>query len=220
MKSPNIAVIVLLVGFSSAQLALARQAAPQQTTPMPGMAHGSAGMHEMKGSDMDSMHMSSSPNAAKAPVDLQFIDTMTMHHKMAMDMASLAGTRAAHGELKTMATKMIEDQQKETAQLKGWREQWYAGKPEAMNMKMPGMPESMKGMSMEKLAAAKGEEFDRMFIDMMSQHHAGAIKMSESAEPKLQHPEIKAFAKKLAASQKEELAQMKDWKKSWGNAKH
>jgi uncharacterized protein (DUF305 family) len=48
--------------------------------------------------------------------------------------------------------------------------------PEAMNMKMPGMPESMKGISMEKLAAAKGEEFDLMFIDMMSQHHMGAIK--------------------------------------------
>lgn len=127
MKSSNIAVFALLVSFSSAQSALARQA-PQETAPMPGMAHGSAGMHEMKGSDMDSMHMSSSPNAAKAPVDLQFIDTMTMHHKMAMDMANLAGSRAAHSELKTMANKMIEDQQKETTQLKGWREQWYAGK--------------------------------------------------------------------------------------------
>jgi uncharacterized protein (DUF305 family) len=220
MKSPNLAVLALVLCVSSAQTASARQAAPQEAAPMPGMSHDAAGMHQMKGSDMDSMHMSSSPNAATAPADLQFIDTMAMHHKMAMDMARLAGSRAAHAELKTMASKMIEDQQKETAQLKGWREQWYAGKPEAMNMKMPGMPESMKGMSMEKLAAAKGEEFDRMFIEMMSRHHAGAIKMSETSEPKLQHSEVKAFATKLVVSQKEELGQMKDWKKSWWKAKH
>lgn len=218
MKSSNFAVLAFVMCVSSALTASAYQA-PQETAPMPGMSHDASSMSQMKSSNMDSMHMSNSANAAKAPADLQFIDTMAMHHKMAIDMASLAGSRAAHAELKTMASKMIEDQQKETAQLKGWREQWYPSKPEAMNMNMPGMPESMKGMSMDKLAAAKGEEFDRMFIDMMSRHHAGAIKMSETAAPKLQHAELKTFAKNLIAAQKEELAQMKGWKKSW-DAKH
>lgn len=218
MKLPKLAVAAFVLSISSAYAAPEPQPTPQNA-PVPGATHDASGMSQTKGSDMESMHMSDSPNAAKAPTDLQFIDTMTMHHKMALDMANLAGSRAAHAELKAMAAKMIEDQQRDTTQLKGWREQWYAGKPAAMNMKMPGMPESMKGMSMQKLGAAKGEEFVRMFIDMMSRHHAGAIKMSEAAEPKMQHAEIRAFAKKMASSQKEELAQMKDWKKSWAEAK-
>ena len=220
MKISQSALAVLVFAVSAAHAAPEAQMAPQGSTQMPGMSHDMSNMKSMDKSDMHSMHMSSSPNAAKAATELQFLETMPMHHKMAIDMANLVESRAAHAELKALAKKMIEDQQKETAELKGWREQWYAGKPEAMNMKMTGMSDSMKGMSMEKLAAAKGEAFDLMFIDMMSQHHSGAIRMAQTAGPKLQHAEVKDFAKKLAAGQKEELAQMKDWKKSWGSTKH
>ena len=220
MKISQSTLAVLVFAVSTAYAAPEPQTAQQGATKMPVMSHDMANMQNMDKSDMHSMHMSSSPNAAKATTELQFLDTMPMHHKMAIDMASLVDSRAAHAELKALAKRMIEDQQKESAELKGWRGQWYAGKPVAMNMKMPGMPGSMKGMSMDKLAAAKGEEFDLLFIDMMSQHHMGAIKMAQAALPKLQHEEIKGFAKKLLVGQKEELAQMKDWKKSWGLAKH
>lgn len=220
MKMSQFALAVLVLAASTANAAHGPQTAPQGSTPMPGMTHDMSNMQSMDKSDMHSMQMASSPNAAKAPTELQFLDTMPMHHKMAIDMANLVDSRAAHAELKALAKKMIEDQQKEIAELKRWREQWHAGKPEAMNMKMPGMPESMKGVTMDKLAAAKGEEFDLMFIDMMSQHHMGAIKMTQAAQPKLQHAEVKDFAKKLVAGQKEELAQMKDWKRSWAHAKH
>lgn len=220
MKISQSTLAVLVFAVSTAQAALGPQAAPQGSTQMPDMSHDMPNIQNMDKSDMHSMHMSSSPNAAKAPTELQFLDTMPMHHKMAIDMANLVESRAAHAELKALAKKMIDGQQKETAELKGWREQWYAGKPEAMNMKMPGMRESMKGMSMDKLAAAKGEEFDLMFIDMMSQHHMGAIKMAQAAQPKLRQAEVKDFAKKLVAGQKEELAEMKDWKRSWAHAKH
>lgn len=220
MKMSQFALAAVAFAFSTAHAAPPPQAAPQGSTPMPGTSHDMPNMQNMDKSDMHSMRMSSSPNAAKAATELQFLDTMPMHHKMAIDMANLVESRAAHAELKALAKKMIEDQQKETTELKGWREQWYAGKPDAMNLKMPGMSESMKGMSMNKLAAAKGEAFDLMFIDMMSHHHMGAIKMAQAAQPKLQHAEVKDFAKKLVASQKEELAQMKDWKKNWGSMKH
>lgn len=219
MKMSHTALAVLVLAVSTAHAAPEPQTSSKGAASMPAMAHDMSSMQSMDKSDMHSMHMASSPNAAKAPVELQFLDTMPMHHKMAMDMANLVESRSSHAELKAMAKKMIEEQQKETAQLKGWREQWYSGKPEAMNMMMPGMSESMKGMSMDKLSAAKGDEFDRMFIDMMSQHHMGAIKMAKTAEPKLQHAELKDFAKKLQAGQKEELAQMKTWKKSWNLAK-
>ncbi len=192
---------------SFAFVAVSASAMPQHQSG----SHGAAG-HDM--ANMQSMHKSS-PNAAKAPYEQQFLDTMTMHHQMAMHMASLVESRSANQELKDMAKKMMAEQEKEIAQLKGWKEQWYAGKPEAMNMKMPGMPESMKGMSGDKLMSAKGEQFDRMFVDMMSQHHKGAIKRAQTAAPKLQHAEVKEFANKLVEMQKKEVAHMAEMKKSW-----
>lgn len=163
--------------------------------------------------NMHSTHKSS-PNAEKAPYEQQFLDTMAMHHQMAMHMASLVESRSDSQHLKDMAKKMMAVQEKEIAQLKGWKEQWYAGKPEAMNMTMPGMPESMKGMSSEKLISAKGEKFDRLFVDMMSQHHKGAIKMAQTAAPKLQHAEVKEFANKVVEMQKKEVAHLSEMKKS------
>jgi len=187
-------------------IAMSASAMPQHQSG----SHGGAG-HDM--ANMHSMHKSS-PNAAKAPYELQFLDTMAMHHQMAMHMASLVESHSNSQDLKDMAKKMMAEQEKEIAQLKGWKEQWYAGKPEAVNMKMPGMPESMKGMSSEKLTSAKGEQFDRLFVDMMSQHHKGAIKMAQTAAPKLEHAEVKEFANKLVDMQKKEVAHMAEMKKS------
>lgn len=192
---------------SLAFIAMSASAMPQHQSG----AHGGAG-HDM--ANMHSMHKSS-PNAAKAAYEQQFLDTMAMHHQMAMHMASLVDSRTDSQHLKDMAKKMMAEQEKEIAQLKGWKEQWYAGKPEAINMKMPGMPESMKGMSSEKLTSAKGEQFDKLFVDMMSQHHKGAIKMAQTAAPKLQHAEVKEFANKVVEMQKKEVAHMAEMKKSW-----
>jgi uncharacterized protein (DUF305 family) len=157
----------------------------------------------------------SSPNAAKAPYDLQFLDTMAVHHKSAVQMAQLVEQRSAHEELKEAAKKMIEDQQGEIKQLQTWRQQWYPDKPDAVNMKMAGMMASMKGMSMDKIAAKSGAAFDSMFLDMMSKHHEGAVKMAQAALGKAEHPEIRDLSKKIIDSQKEEIAQMAKWKKEW-----
>ncbi len=166
-----------------------------------------AGMH-------DQHPMASSPKAAKAPYDHQFLDTMSAHHQGAMHMAQLVEERSAHDELKQMAKRMIGDQEKDIQQLQNWKKQWYAGKGDAVNMKMPGMA-SMKGMSISKLAASKGEQFDGMFLDMMPKHHAGGIKMAKDALKKAQHQEIKDFSQKTIGTQNEEIAQMEKWKKEW-----
>lgn len=174
---------------------------------------GGHGSHGSMGSG--SMKMESSPGAPKAPFDLQFIDTMVMHHQSAIEMADLVESRSAHDELKKMAKKMSADQQGEIQRLQEWKQQWYAGKGDAVNMNMQGMMESMKDMPMDKLKAAKGDEFDALFIDMMTRHHSGAIKMAQDAQSKAQHSEIKKLAQEVIREQKKEIAQMAIWKKEW-----
>ncbi len=169
---------------------------------------GMSGMSDMK----------SSPNAAAQPYDLQFIDTMSSHHQSAIDMAETAVKKTQNQELKAFAQKIIADQKKEIAQMKDWREKWYAGKPMAMNMEMPGMNDSMKmmmGDGMKKFEAATGKEFDLMFLDMMTPHHQGATTMAKEALTKAEHPEIKTLANQIIKAQDAEIKQMADWKAKW-----
>jgi uncharacterized protein (DUF305 family) len=168
-------------------------------------------------SDMMSK-MKSDPNAASATYDLQFIDTMSAHHQSAVDMAGMALKKSQNAELKTFAQKITDDQQKEIAQMKDWRQKWYAGKPAAKNMEMAGMMDSMKmmmGGEMKKMEDAAGKDFDLMFLDMMTAHHAGAVVMAKEALTKAEHPEIKTLANQIIKAQEAEIKMMADWKAKW-----
>ncbi len=175
----------------------------------------SGGMSGMDHSGMDHSAMKSSPDAANAPYDLQFIDTMSAHHQGAIDMAMMAETKAQHQELKDFAAKIVADQRREIAQMKEWRSQWYAGRPEALNMEMPGMMDSMRGMDMNRLNAQTANVFDLMFIDMMIPHHQGAITMAREALQRAEHPEIKRIAEQIITAQEREIRQMNQWKAAW-----
>lgn len=168
-------------------------------TNMPGMKHDA---------------MQSSPNAAAAPYDLQFIDTMTRHHQGAIEMAEMALKKTSNTELKAFAQKIIDDQKKEIAQMKEWRDKWFAGKPDAMNMEMVGM-KMMSGDEMKHLQGATGKDFDVDFLDMMTPHHDGAIKMAKEALTKAEHPEIKTMSNQIIKAQEGEIKQMADWKAKW-----
>ena len=183
-------------------------ATPSPTaSPMGGMSNMNVGM--------GGMNMQTSPNAASQPYDLQFLDTMTAHHQSAIDMARPAVTKAQHADLKVFAQKIITDQEGEVAEMRRYREQWYAGKPQAMNMEMSGMMDSMKGMDMNRMNAATGKEYDLMFLDMMTAHHAGATTMAREALTKAEHPEIKTLANQIIKAQEAEIKQMADWKAKW-----
>ena len=157
----------------------------------------------------------SSPNAAQAPYDLQFLDTMSAHHQGAVDMAQPAATKAQSPALKAFAAKIVADQKKEIAQMQAWREAWYKGQPPAVNMEMSGMMSSMRGMDMKELNAASGKEFDVLFVAMMTPHHRGAVTMAQEALTKAQHPEIKQLAQTIIAAQETEIKQMQAWQAQW-----
>jgi uncharacterized protein (DUF305 family) len=166
----------------------------------------------------------------EAPYDLRYIDMMMHHHQMGIDMAKLAQNKASHAELKTFATKTIEEQQKDSDQLKKWRDEWYADKPIFEHMNMQGMDMSkmcksdqahmhnlpgMQQMDMRKLEAATGNEFDLLFLDMLIPHHQMAIDMSQEASKKAAHAQLKTFARTNIAKQQKEKAQMTKWRSAW-----
>ena len=167
---------------------------------------------------MDHGAMTSDANAAAAPYDLQFIDTMTSHHDGAIEMSKLALKNSQNEELRKFAQQIIDDQQRENAQMKNWREKWYAGKSPAKNMEMPGMADSMKSMmgdGMKKMEAATGKDFDLMFLSMMIEHHKGAVVMAKDAQARAEHAELKTLAAEIIKAQEAEIKKMTDWQAQW-----
>ena len=169
----------------------------------------------MDHSKMNHSEMKSSANAASAPYDLQFLDTMIAHHQGAVDMAQPAEKKAERAEIKTLAKTIIAEQEKEIAQMKKWRAEWYKDQPSAVNMEMAGMMDSMKDMDMKKLESASGQTYDLEFIKQMIPHHEGAVVMAEEALQKSQKLEIKALANAIIKAQQAEIKQMKDWQTAW-----
>ncbi len=58
-------------------------------------------------------------------------------------------------------------------------------------------------------------DFDRMFLQMMIPHHAGAISMAQQALAHAEHPEIKALAQSIVTTQQAEIAEMQDHLRDW-----
>ena len=220
MKNTKLIIITAVLGI----LAFAAACNMQKTANSNGNAGTNSNMgnmpmnHDMGNMNHDQMDhsmMKSSPNAADAPYDLQFLDTMIAHHEGAVVMAKGIEGKAQHAELNTLAKNIIADQEKEIAQMKKWREEWFKDKPPAINMEMAGMNDSMKGMDMKKLGSSTGNDLDLEFIKQMIPHHQGAVVMATEALQKSQKNDIKTLANGIIKAQNAEIKQMQDWQTAW-----
>lgn len=148
--------------------------------------------------------MKSSPNAAKAPYDIQFLDTMAEHHREGIKMFKMGAEKAQSQELRDKSQKMVDDQEKEISELKAMREEIKPNAPEAINMKMPGM----MAMDMGKLKSASEKDFDHHFLNMTIKHHQGAVDMSRDALKHAKSQQVKDQAQMIIDMQTKEIADM------------
>ena len=145
--------------------------------------------------------------------DVTFAQSMIMHHKEAIEMASMADSRAASAEVKDLASKIKEAQQPEIDTMTAWLTAW--DKPTAMPSMsgMPSMDGSMPGAmsdaDMKKLMDAKGAEFDKQFLTMMITHHQGAVEMAKQETAQGANPDAKALGEKIITDQQAEITTMK-----------
>lgn len=74
---------------------------------------------------MAAMGMHPSMMMAAKPADKAFLEMMSMHHQMAVMMASMALGAYKKPELAAMEQTMIGEQTKEIAQMRAWHRAWY-----------------------------------------------------------------------------------------------
>lgn len=142
--------------------------------------------------------------AAKAPFDVQYLDSMTKHHQDGIMMFEMAVQKAAMPAVKSKAQIMADMQNKDNAEMQKLREAAGAGADKAVNMQMPGM----MMMDMSLLRSSSGMAFDHAFIDMTVHHHEGAIKMSKHALARSKTPEVRAMAQKIIDDSEKDIADL------------
>jgi uncharacterized protein (DUF305 family) len=142
--------------------------------------------------------------------DVEFAQGMIPHHQQAVEMAELAATRAANPKVKELAATIAAAQAPEITQMTGWLAAWGAPPPATSDGhdthgSMPGMMSDADMASLEKL---DGRGFDKKFLEMMIEHHEGALQMATAEQQRGQNPEAKALAKKIETDQTAEIQQM------------
>jgi uncharacterized protein (DUF305 family) len=163
---------------------------------------------------MSGMNSSSSAPAAAGhnADDVTFAQQMVPHHGQALDMAKLVPSRSTDPKVLDLASRIEKAQDPEIRQMQGWLTTWGAGMPGMTHESMPGMGGSMPGMmsadDMKQLEAAKGAEFDKVWLHMMIRHHQGAIDMAKTELAKGGDADAKALARKIIDAQQAEITEM------------
>jgi uncharacterized protein (DUF305 family) len=146
--------------------------------------------------------------------DVRFMQGMIHHHAQALDMTALVAERTAREDTKLLALRIELSQEDEIGMMQAWLEAVGAAVPSAHDHHQPGVP-LMPGMltaeEMGRLAAATGEDFDRLFLESMIRHHEGALIMVDdlfSTPGAGQESNIFAFASEVVADQRAEMDRM------------
>ena len=149
--------------------------------------------------------------------DVTFVTEMIPHHQQAVEMAELAADRAQSAEVRQLAEDIEAAQGPEietmTQWLKDWGQETPSGSMDHGDMGHEGteeMPGMMDQAEMDQLGKSDGAAFDQMFLEMMVEHHEGAIEMARTEQENGEDPDAVALAEKIEADQNAEIATMKD----------
>ena len=165
-----------------------------------------------------------SADSARYPyteADIRFMSGMIHHHAQAIKMARWAPTHGASPAVIRLTERIINAQTDEIVVMSNWlsarRQPVPQPNADGMTMTMGGeqhvmlMPGMLSEAQMKELDAARGVEFDRLFLTFMIQHHKGAVSMVKelfAAHGAGQDETIFKFASDVEVDQTTEINRM------------
>lgn len=161
---------------------------------------------------------SSEQNVASSAVDVGFLHDMRVHHEQAVDMSRIylerpdtsSGLRLVADSILFgqsieigLMIQLLRDMDAPTEGEVGQSMAWMG-----MAMADTDMPGMATVDQLEALAASSGDEADRLYIELMTAHHHGALEMTEQAVARAENPDVGAYAAAWNQSQTEEIAEL------------
>jgi len=169
----------------------------------------------------------------EASVDAGFARDMQVHHGQAVEMSVLVRDRSDDPDVLGLALDILLTQQNQQGQMAGWLSTWglrqsstlpvmawmSAAAEHGSHSGMAGM-EGMEGMAgmermglateaeMAALAAADGVAAERLYLQLMLDHHRGGVQMAEVAAEHATQPHVRRLAEGMVAGQRAEIARL------------
>ena len=162
--------------------------------------------------------------------DVAFATDMIQHHAQAMSMVDLTRDRTLDPEVQKLADAISAAQSPEIETMSGWLQEWGEDVPatmrdhvnggheghgdddSSMSDSMEGMDHDMPGMmsadDMDALESASDDAFQDMWLEMMVEHHKGALEMSEDEQAKGRFKPAVELASSISTSQSREIDTM------------
>jgi uncharacterized protein (DUF305 family) len=159
--------------------------------------------------------------------DVAFASDMIQHHAQALAMVDLTVQRDLDPEVQALAETIRAAQAPEIETMSDWLTQWGEpipatvrdhvnaedehggehedGMEDDTGMDMPGM---MSDEEMDQLEGAGDAEFQSLFLEMMIEHHEGAIEMARTEQEDGRYPPAVTLAEQIEAAQAAEVETM------------
>ncbi len=154
--------------------------------------------------------------------DVQFASDMIQHHSQALAMVDLTNGRELDPEVQALTEEIRAAQAPEIEQMTDWLTAWDQEVPETSrdhanahgggddSGSMAEMPGMMTEDEMTALEEAPDSEFQTMWLEMMIEHHQGAVEMAGQEQENGRFEDAIALARSIESSQQAEIERMQD----------
>jgi uncharacterized protein (DUF305 family) len=156
--------------------------------------------------------------------DVSFAQGMIPHHAQAIEMVDMTRGRDLNAGVDQIAAQILDGQTPEIETMTNWLTAWEEEVPPtsrdhanahdegghndgAMSEGLPGM---MAEEEIEALKAAPDAQFEAMWLEMMAEHHEGAIELAKTEQEHGHFEGALAMAEEIEASQSEEVEQLRE----------
>ena len=149
-------------------------------------------------------------------VDVGFLQDMLDHHEQALLISNLYLDNQPEGDAAPYAREVIMFQTRDMGWMRDWldEEGYEPGAPDRTAMVWMNEPTpvaEMTGMQtaerLQELSDARGPDADRLFFEIMSDHHLGGVHMADAAAANGAREEIIDFAEAVSRNQRIEVVE-------------
>ena len=215
-RTPRLAIAALAIAVGAACRPASTTTTPAAAAPAPS----SAAAQQSERAAIEKARADSARYPYTA-ADVHFMASMIGHHAQAIHMARWAPSHGASASVQILAERIINEQGDEIRTMQQWLRDRRQPVPDAttmgMKMSMGGvehvmlMPGMLTDAQLAELDAARGAQFDRLFLTYMIQHHRGAVSMVKElfgTEGAGQDETVFKFASDVNVDQTTEIARM------------
>ncbi|MBR0845202.1 DUF305 domain-containing protein [Bradyrhizobium liaoningense] len=142
--------------------------------------------------------------------DQAYIRHMTTHHAQGIELARIGAEHTRDPRLQKLAMLMVASQSGENRIFENWWLSWFDTEmPDCTAPERSVMPGFLTAAEMRQVKTAAPDAFDALFVEMMTLHHRGAVKMADQMWHSRGDPRLRIMAHAIRHEQQGEIALMR-----------